>query len=159
MSLRLEPIGRIHTPFSAPEGMPIQPRHSGAAGWVEVFEPYRPGLQDVGGFEHVWLLFGFHRSGPWHPIVVPFLDTQPRGLFATRAPARPSGIGMSAVKLERVLPLDGRLDVSGVDILDGSPLYDIKPYVPAFDAIPKSRSGWMAERDSAPVSDDRFTRE
>lgn len=158
MEIRFDPIGVIHTPFKDLEGMPIQP--SGAAGVkgvVEVFEKYRAGLKDLEGFSHIILLYLFHGSSGFDLHVVPFLDTQPRGLFSTRAPKRPNPIGLSVVQLDRIE--NGTLHVLNVDILDNTPLLDIKPYVPEFDAPKNVRTGWLekARKDaSMKRSDDRF---
>ncbi len=153
------PIGIINTPFTDPKGMPIQPCGAvGVRGTVEVAPDYAAGLRDLDGFSHVILLYLFHRSGGYDLEVVPFLDTEPRGLFATRAPRRPNPIGLSVVKLERV---EGRtLHVEGIDVLDGTPLLDIKPYVPEFDGPADCRIGWLADVGDAARderSDERFT--
>lgn len=152
------PIGVVHSPFEAPEDAPIQPAGGAdVCATVEVFPPYRAGLKDLEGFSHLVLLFHFHRSRGFDLHVVPFLDTVPRGVFATRAPRRPNPIGLSVVRLERVA--DGVLHVRGVDMLDGTPLLDIKPYVPAFEAEGPVRTGWLehaAERAGTARADDRF---
>jgi tRNA-Thr(GGU) m(6)t(6)A37 methyltransferase TsaA len=136
------PIGIIHSPFQAPEETPVQPAGGAeVAGTVEVFEPYRAGLKDLEGFSHLVLLFHFDRSRGYDLHVVPYLDTELRGVFATRAPRRPNPIGLSVVRLERIE--DGLLHIRGIDMLDGTPLLDIKPYVPAFEAEGKIRSGWL----------------
>jgi len=158
MGIELEPIGVIHTPFTDLEGMPIQPAGAaGVRGRVEVFEEYRAGLKDLDGFSHIILLYYFHRSRGYELEVVPFMDSEPRGLFATRAPRRPNPIGLSVVQLDGVE--DGVLLVQNVDILDGTPLLDIKPYVPEFDQPDRVRTGWL-ERTGRTVaerrSDDRF---
>lgn len=139
-----KPIGTVHSPFNEPPGTPIQP---GAAaeiqGLVEVFPEYREGLTDLEGFSHIILLYSFHLAQGFSLRVKPFLDEQKRGLFATRAPARPNPIGISTVRLERV---EGtRLHIREVDIVDGTPLLDIKPYVPRFDRRDGATSGWLAE--------------
>lgn len=143
-----QPIGVIRTPHDKKEGMPIQP--SGAAGihgTVEVAPEFAEGLADLDGFSHVILVYQFDRSEGFDLTVVPFLDTVPRGLFATRAPRRPNPIGLSVVRLEKV---EGRtLHVEGVDVLDGTPLLDIKPYVPEFDAPPADRTGWLDDAADA----------
>jgi tRNA-Thr(GGU) m(6)t(6)A37 methyltransferase TsaA len=144
MKIEYAPIGIIHSPFSEPRGMPIQP--SGAAdvrGTAEVFEEYRAGLKDLDGFSHIILLYHFHRGREFKLQVVPFMDTRPRGLFATRAPSRPSPIGLSVVRLDRIE--NGILYIRNVDILDGTPLLDIKPYVPEFDSQGEIRTGWLEE--------------
>jgi len=156
--MEFRPIGVIHSPFVVADGTPIQPSGAtGIRGTVEVDPSYADGLRDLDGFSHVILLYVFDRGSGYDLSVVPFLDTRPRGLFATRAPRRPNPIGLSVVRLERVA---GRvLHVEGVDILDGTPLLDIKPYVPEFDAPAGCRTGWLEEsgrsaRDRR--ADDRF---
>ena len=138
--------------------MPIQPAAAGGArGTVEVFEEYRAGLRDLDGFSHIVLLYLFHRSEGFKLRVVPFMDTEPRGLFATRAPRRPNPIGLSVVQLDRVE--GGMLYIRNVDMLDGTPLLDIKPYVPEFDSQVKVRTGWLEQARktvSKRQSDDRF---
>ncbi len=140
----LRPIGVIHTPFDQPEGTPIQGAFSGGApGKVEVKAQYAAGLADLEGFSHVVLLYAFHRSSGYELAVTPYMDDRQRGLFSTRAPRRPNPLGMTAVGLERI---DGRvLHVSGVDMLDGTPLLDIKPYAPLIDQRDSVACGWMDE--------------
>lgn len=156
--LELKPLGVIHTPFASREGMPIQPKGAdGVKGTVEVFEPYWLGLKDLDGFSHLILLYQFHKSEGYELEVVPFMDTVPRGVFATRAPKRPNPIGLSIVRLDSIKR--GTLHISEVDILDGAPLLDIKPYVPQFDQPEQVRSGWIEESTTnvaTKKSDDRF---
>jgi tRNA-Thr(GGU) m(6)t(6)A37 methyltransferase TsaA len=156
--MEMNPIGIIHTPFMEPEGMPIQPAGAvGVEGRIEIFEEFGEGLQDLDGFSHIILLYLFHRSQGYNLKVVPFMDKQLRGLFSTRAPKRPNPIGLSVVRLERV---EGRvLHVLDVDILDGTPLLDIKPYVPEFDSREAERIGWLEQAKgtvSGRKSDERF---
>ena len=140
--IEMNPIGIIHTPFRQLEGMPIQPAGAaGVKGTVEVYEKFRAGLKDLDGFSHIILLYIFHRSQGFKLEVVPYMDTQPRGLFATRAPKRPNPIGLSTVELDRIE--NGNLHVRNADILDGTPLLDIKPYVPEFDNYARIRAGWL----------------
>lgn len=140
------PIGVIHSPFQEEAGTPIQPimASDDAVGRVEVFPEYADGLKDLEEFERVYLIYWFHRARPVEPgrlRVRPYMDREERGLFATRAPARPNPIGMSPVRLQRI---EGNvLYVARIDILDGTPLLDIKPYVPRFDAFPESACGWL----------------
>ncbi len=126
-------------------------------GTVELLEEYSEGLQDLDGFSHIILLYQFHRSEGFELKVIPFLDTTQRGVFSTRVPKRPNPIGLSIVKLEKV---EGRiLHIEGVDILDGTPVIDIKPYVPKFDTQENVRAGWLEKNsDAVPQkrSDDRF---
>jgi tRNA-Thr(GGU) m(6)t(6)A37 methyltransferase TsaA len=158
MKIEFTPIGIIHSPFMEPEGMPIQPAGAaGVKGTVEVFENFRPGLKDLDGFSHIILLYHFHRSQGFNLHVVPFMDSEPRGLFATRAPKRPNPIGFSVVQLDKIE--EGVLYIQAVDILDGTPLLDIKPYVPEFDAQMEVRIGWFEKAMktvSSRKSDDRF---
>ena len=158
MTIQFHPIGVIHTPFTELQGMPIQPAGGArVAGTVEVYEPYRAALKDLDGFSHLILLYHFHRSPGFKPQVVPFMDTEPRGLFATRAPSRPNPLGLSVVRL--ISSENGVLSIENVDILDGTPLLDIKPYVPVFDEQVDVRTGWLektGETVSWRESDDRF---
>ncbi len=138
--------------------MPIQPAGAaGVKGTVEVFEDFHPGLEDLDGFSHIILLYHFHRSHSFNLHVVPFMDSEPRGLFATRAPKRPNPIGISVVRLDKIE--DGLLHIQNLDILDGTPLLDIKPYVPEFDAPGEVRTGWLEKARKtvqSQKSDDRF---
>jgi tRNA-Thr(GGU) m(6)t(6)A37 methyltransferase TsaA len=157
-SIILKPIGVIHSPFTDVKAMPIQPvSENSAAGRVEVFAEFAAGLKDLEGFSHVFLLYHFHRSQTYSLSVTPFLDTEPRGLFATRAPNRPNPIGLSLVRL---VGIEGaRLHVENIDVLDGTPLLDIKPHVPEFDCAPEARIGWLekaAAEMRKKVADDRF---
>jgi tRNA-Thr(GGU) m(6)t(6)A37 methyltransferase TsaA len=158
MKIEYHSIGIIHSPFTEISGMPIQP--AGAAeveGTIEVFPQYSDGLKDLEGFSHIILLYNFHRSKGFDLHVVPFLDSAPRGIFATRAPKRPNPIGLSVHKLQRIL--NNILYVENVDILDGTPLLDIKPYVPEFDEQTEVRAGWLEEARKAVSkrkSDQRF---
>ena len=158
MSITYSPIGVIHSPFKELRGMPIQPAsETSAPGVVEVFPAFAEGLKDLDGFSHVLLLYHFHQAKAARLTVVPFLDSEPRGIFATRAPMRPNPIGLSVVRLERVE--GNRLHVQNVDVLDGTPLLDIKPYVPEFDREPDVRVGWLEQTRGAVSrtrSDDRF---
>ncbi len=154
----MEPIGIIRTPFTRIENMPIQPR--GAAdvqGEVHVQEQYADGLQDLEGFSHIYLIYLFHKVEKTRLMVVPFMDTTERGVFSTRSPLRPNHIGLSIVELVNI---NNRvLTVKGVDVLDQTPLLDIKPYIEAFDRVENSASGWMtgkAEEVAEKRSDDRF---
>ncbi|MGD8585297.1 MAG: tRNA (N6-threonylcarbamoyladenosine(37)-N6)-methyltransferase TrmO [Chloroflexota bacterium] len=157
--IELTSIGIIHTPFTSPAGMPVQPAGAaGIQGTVELFEEYQAGLKDLDGFSHIILLYYFHCSQGYELQVVPFMDSQARGLFATRAPKRPNPIGLSIVQLDRIE--NGVLHIQNVDILDGTPLLDIKPYVPDFDSYGPVRTGWLDEASKAVRtrrSDERFT--
>ncbi|WP_292727979.1 tRNA (N6-threonylcarbamoyladenosine(37)-N6)-methyltransferase TrmO [Methanoculleus sp.] len=152
------PIGIVRSPFRDPRNMPIQPLGArGVRGTVELDPACAAGLKDLAGFSRIILLYHFHRSEGYALEVVPFLDKTPHGVFATRAPRRPNALGLSILKLVAV---DGAtLTIEDVDILDGTPVVDIKPYVPAFDAYPDERSGWLAAAGEDPRtvrSDGRF---
>lgn len=154
----VRPIGIVHTPFQESKGTPIQPRMAdGQTGTVEVFPEYTEALQDLDGFDRIWLVCWLHRATTPQLRVKPYLDNKERGLFATRAPSRPNPIGISAVRL---LGIDGNiLQVADVDILDDTPLLDIKPYTPHFDCFEGVRSGWLDESDrKRRRADDRFQR-
>ncbi|MGC9159493.1 MAG: tRNA (N6-threonylcarbamoyladenosine(37)-N6)-methyltransferase TrmO [Terracidiphilus sp.] len=158
--MQMQPIGVIHTPFCEARGTPIQ---SGAAegvkGWVEVFDEFLPGLKDLGGFERIWLIYWFHQAASETVSlhVTPYLDTKPRGVFATRAPIRPNCIGLSPVRLLAIR--QNRLETEGMDILDGTPLLDIKPYIPQFDCFENARSGWAGGANPRGIlADGRFER-
>lgn len=142
MKIVYKPIGIIHSPFDKLEDMPIQPSsESSGPGVVEVYPEFAPGLKDLEGFSHVYLLFHMHKTGEVKLKVTPFLDEQSRGLFATRAPSRPNPIGLSLVKIVRIEK--NLIHVDRVDVLDGTPLIDLKPYVPAFEEVEDARIGWL----------------
>lgn len=158
-SLVFSPIGVIRTPFVCLEGMPIQPGGArDVLGRVELVPELTSALADLGGFSHVYLLYCFHASKGFSPTVTPYLDDTPHGLFATRAPRRPNPIGLSVVEVVSVV--ENVVTVRGIDVLDGTPLLDIKPYAPAFDApAGLVRTGWMEGKKTAVAgmrADDRF---
>jgi len=155
MNLELKPIGLIHSPHHEAKGAPIQPRWAASVeGTVEVFPEFAAGLRDLNGFERIWLLYWCDRARPAQLEVVPYRDTQTRGVFATRAPSRPNPIGLSCVRL---LAIQGAtLRVAEVDMLDGTPLLDIKPYLPDCDAFVVHRVGWYANALDQTKADDRF---
>lgn len=157
--ITFQSIGIINTPFKEPRGTPIQPGAArGAAGTVTLLPPYMDGLQDLEGFSHIFLIYYFHLSKDFTLKVKPFLDDQLRGVFATRAPARPNPIGLSLVRLESVQ--GDRLQILDADMVDGTPLLDIKPFVPAFDCAADVRIGWLAknlEQLRAARDDGRFS--
>jgi tRNA-Thr(GGU) m(6)t(6)A37 methyltransferase TsaA len=144
MEFNMQPIGIIHSPFTEKGEMPIQPSRSQAIGSVEVYPEFVDGLKDLDGFSHVIILYVFHQSSGFSLRIKPFLDDHERGLFATRYPARPNPIGISIVELKFVR--DNYLTVEGIDVLDGTPLLDIKPYVPDFDVRMETRTGWYETR-------------
>lgn len=142
MSVTYRPIGVIHSPFTHVDGMPIQPTgETSAPGTAEVDPEFAEGLAGLEGFSHVILVYHLHKSRGVDLIVKPFLGSEQHGIFATRAPTRPNPIGVSVVKLREI---EGHvLYLDNLDVLDGSPLLDIKPYVPAFDAPGPVKVGWL----------------
>ena len=154
----INPIGVIHSPFKELEKMPIQPKSAvGELGRVVIFDEYVAGLQDLEGFSHIYLLYRFHECRKTKLKVIPFMDVVERGVFATRAPVRPNHIGLSVVTLQEVK--GNTLIIEGVDVLDGTPLLDIKPYVAKFDQVGSSRDGWVTagkEEIAGKRSDSRF---
>jgi tRNA-Thr(GGU) m(6)t(6)A37 methyltransferase TsaA len=158
--IRYKPIGVIHSPFKEPKGTPIQPAGAkGIRGTVEVFPEYAKGLKDVDGFSHLILLYHFHLSQGSSLEAKPYMDNQARGIFAMRSPNRPNPIGISVVRLVRIE--ENILHIQDVDIVDGTPLLDIKPYVPEFDIREVEKIGWLEKKvHQLPTSKDdgRFTK-
>lgn len=155
-TLSLRPIGVIRSPFTEAAGTPIQTVFAAdARGCVEIYPEYAEGLRDLAGFERIWLIYLLDRAPAGKLRVVPFRDDIERGIFATRAPCRPNPIGLSCI---RVLAVEGGIiSIADVDVLDGTPLLDIKPYVPAFDAFPGIRCGWYEKASvNRTIADDRF---
>lgn len=153
-----KPIGIINSPFTKTGGMPIQPAGAaGVNGTVEVFPEFSDGLQDIEGFSHIILVYYFDRSEDFKLKVSPFLENEVHGVFAVRAPKRPNPIGISIVELLK--RENNILYIDNPDMLDGTPLLDIKPYIPDFDAYPDAVAGWQ-EKHKGKVrkhkSDDRF---
>jgi tRNA-Thr(GGU) m(6)t(6)A37 methyltransferase TsaA len=156
--IRYMPIGVIHSPFKDVKGMPIQAAGArGVVGTVEVESAYQDGLKDLGGFSHIILLYHFHHSQGYSLELKPFMDDHMRGVFATRAPQRPNPIGISVVRLVEVQGCT--LFIEDVDIVDGTPLLDIKPFVPEFDVREVESTGWLSKKASkvdAMTADGRF---
>jgi tRNA-Thr(GGU) m(6)t(6)A37 methyltransferase TsaA len=158
MKITFNPIGIIHSPFQTLEDMPIQPTSQASQpGTVEIYPPYTDGLKDLDGFSHIYLIYHLHCAAPYKLTVTPFLDTQPRGLFSTRAPCRPNALGLSLVQLNRI---EGCfLHIDRLDILDQTPLLDIKPYIPEFEPGENIRLGWLEQARGqvrTRKSDERF---
>ena len=158
IQINYEPIGTIHSPFKQIENMPIQPSSAqGIQGHIELDEDYMDGLSDLDGFSHIYLIFHLHLSKTFELKVVPFLDDQLRGVFSTRAPKRPNPIGLSVVKLVDIN--HNIINIENVDIVDGTPLLDIKPFVNEMNAISDYKTGWLSERSEdlkTRQSDKRF---
>ncbi|MFA4919509.1 MAG: tRNA (N6-threonylcarbamoyladenosine(37)-N6)-methyltransferase TrmO [Thermodesulfovibrionales bacterium] len=158
MEIIYKPIGIIHSPFNDVKGMPIQPTGAiGVAGTVEISPDFIEGLKDLDGFSHIMLIYHFHLSEGYELSVKPFVDDKLRGVFATRAPKRPNPVGISVVKLIKV---EGNLlYIENVDIIDGTPLLDIKPYISEVDAHEVEKTGWLsgkAEKMHSMKADERF---
>ncbi|MDB4442147.1 tRNA (N6-threonylcarbamoyladenosine(37)-N6)-methyltransferase TrmO [bacterium] len=157
--IEYRPIGIVHSPHKTPQGSPIQPTAArGIEGKIEIFPEFAAGLEDLAGFSHIFLIYHFHLSKKFSLQVKPFLDDNPRGLFATRAPSRPNSIGISVVRLVEII--EGTLHIQNVDVVDGTPLLDIKPYVPAFDVHTVEKIGWIEKKRGKienAVDDGRFT--
>jgi tRNA (adenine37-N6)-methyltransferase len=147
--VEIKEIGVVHSSFKEATGTPVQPFcAAGAEGSIEIYEPYVEGLKDLDGFDRIWLLFWCHRACECKLSVVPYRDTVTHGVFATRAPARPNPFAMSSVRLKKI---EGNIIyVEELDVLDGAPLIDIKPYVSKYDSYPNQRCGWL---DSSTVTD------
>jgi tRNA (adenine37-N6)-methyltransferase len=143
--LVVRPIGFVRSPFNEKVEAPRQAVLNDTPGTVEILPPYQDALSDLDGFERIWLLFWFDRSEGWKPKVLPPRSEAKRGVFATRAPHRPNPIGLSAVRLERVEGLI--LHIRDLDLVDGTPVLDIKPYIPYADAFPDASAGWLDVQD------------
>lgn len=160
-TVTFEPIGTIYSPFTELTGMPIQPAGAkDVEGYIEVREDLQDGLDDVQDFSHIYLFYYFHKNEGYSLKVTPFMDTQLRGVFSTRAPRRPNMLGCSIVEITKVE--GNRVYVKGLDILNGTPLLDMKPYVEKFDSLSGTRSGWLtknANKSEVLRSDNRFVNE
>jgi len=155
----LEPIGTIHTPHTDVKNMPIQPiAAEGIKGHIELLTKYVDGLKDLEGFSHITLLYRFHKIEGYELHVKPFLDTEKRGIFSCKAPKRPNAIGTSTVRL---LGIEGNiLHIEQVDMLNGTPLIDIKPFYPRYDNRDNVSIGWLEAKKDVPLeklrADERF---
>ena len=156
MELTIKPIGFIETEFEEKSGIPIQSTFGKEyQGVINLFSEYSDGLKDLDQISHIYLLYHFHQHSDYNLVVRPYMDETPRGLFATRAPKRPSGIGLSIVEIIKIK--ENKIFFKGVDMLNKTPLLDIKPYVPDIDCHPHARSGWYdLVKNKKRVSDDRF---
>ena len=155
----IKPIGVIHTPHTDVKNMPIQPiAAEGIRGYIELLPEYVAGLKDIEGFSHLTLLYRFHKIDGYQLEVVPFMDTEAHGIFSTKAPKRPNAIGISTVKL---IGVEGNvIHIEQVDMLDGTPLIDIKPFYPRYDNRENVSIGWLEKNKNLPLeklrSDERF---
>ncbi len=138
-----KPIGIIHSPFKNIEGVPIQPAGAnGIKGKVKVYKKYLKGLMNLEGFSHIILIYHFNLSKGYSLKVIPFLLDTEQGVFATRAPKRPNQIGISVVKVEKIQ--ENIIDIMNIDVVDGTPLLDIKPYASLFDNVKNEKMGWLS---------------
>ena len=155
----LNSIGIIRTPHTDVKNMPIQPiAAEGIRGTIELLPEYAAGLKDIEGFSHITLIYQFHKIEGYELRVVPFMDTETHGIFSTKAPKRPNAIGLSTVKL---IAVEGNiLHIEQVDMLDGTPLIDIKPFYPRYDNRENVKIGWLEKNKNLPLeklrSDERF---
>ncbi|MDD3079203.1 MAG: tRNA (N6-threonylcarbamoyladenosine(37)-N6)-methyltransferase TrmO [Paludibacter sp.] len=158
-SIIINPIGVIHTPHHDIKNMPIQPiAAEGIKGYIEVLPEYAEGLKDIEGFSHLTLVYRFHKIDGHKLVVIPFMDTIEHGIFACKSPKRPNAIGISTVKL---LGVEGNIvHIEQVDMLDGTPLIDIKPFYPRYDNRLNAQIGWLEKNKDLPLeklrSDERF---
>jgi tRNA (adenine37-N6)-methyltransferase len=156
--MNVTPIGIVHSPYQYARGTPIQPFCAeGSEGKIELFNTYVDGLLGLEGFQRIWVLFWCHRSMRAKLTVIPYRDSVGHGLFATRVPSRPNAIGLSSLRLFQIC--GNMLHVGELDILDGSPVLDIKPYVSQYGSYPAQRCGWLEVdqvRHGVTVADDRF---
>ena len=156
MRIDLNPIGKIHSPFTKSKGTPVQPRFAKDVQATAVLdEEYAEGLEQLEGFERIWILTWLDRTAAHNLRVIPYMSDHECGIFATRSPSRPNPIGMSCVRL---LKIEGStLHLAEVDLLDGTPILDIKPYAPMIDSYPEAKSGWLdALKPLRTTADDRF---
>jgi tRNA-Thr(GGU) m(6)t(6)A37 methyltransferase TsaA len=158
MQIHYEPIGVLHSPHKDIANMPIQPSGAdGITGTITLDEQYVEGLKDLAGFSHIYVLYHFHQARAAQLTVTPFMDKESHGIFATRAPRRPNAIGLSVLRLTGII--DRQLQVENVDILDGTPILDIKPYIPDFDHVTTEQIGWLDQSENDVKkhrSDNRF---
>jgi len=158
MTITYRSIGVIHSPFDKVEGMPIQSVGAkGVRGTIEIDKEFKDGLKDLDGFSHIILIYSFHKSEGFELKVKPFLSGNKHGVFSTRAPKRPNAIGISVVKLIRIK--ENILEIENIDIIDGTPLLDIKPYIPEFDVHKADKTGWLENKKlniTEVRSDNRF---
>ena len=149
MKFEIEQIGIIHSPYKTKEECPIQGNvNSEGKGQIELFPEYEEGLETIETFSHIILFYIFDKAGEIKLSRPTFLDDSPHGVFASRHPCRPNGIGISIVKLEK--RNKNILEVSGIDILDNTPLIDIKPYIPRFDHFDNANNGWTETKKIRP---------
>lgn len=142
LNISYKPIGIVHSPFTKPEGTPIQSAVSkNSEAVIEIYPEFEEGLRDLEHFSHIYILFHLHLAEKKELTVIPFLDTTPHGVFATRSPGRPNAIGISVVCLNKIE--GNKLYIKNIDILDGSPVLDIKPYIPQFDVFETTKNGWF----------------
>jgi tRNA-Thr(GGU) m(6)t(6)A37 methyltransferase TsaA len=155
MKFHFEEIGIIESEYKEKKNVPIQSRFSNSKAIINIHSKFEEGLKDLDGFSHAILIYVFNKSKESKLLVKPFLDEKERGVFSTRAPKRPNPIGISVVKIDKIV--DNKIYISKNDILDGTPILDIKPYVKEFDSIESATNGWIDGKiKETHVSDSRF---
>lgn len=142
--MKYTPIGKIHTPYRLGDEVPRQAAQSKTEGIIEVYEEYAEGLKDLEGFSHIIVLYIFDKIRGYDLKVTTPWDDKPRGLFATRAPRRPNPIGLSTVEIQEIK--ENKIKIKGVDMLDQTPLLDIKPYIPEIDERKNAKKGWIKDK-------------
>jgi tRNA-Thr(GGU) m(6)t(6)A37 methyltransferase TsaA len=153
-SITFTPVGIVHSPYFERRGTPIQGKYGreGVVGKIEIFDKYADGLMDIEGFSHLYILYHFHKSESYELHQKPYLDDKPHGIFAIRSPNRPNGIGLSIVRL--LSRESNTLHIAELDMLDGTPVLDIKPYIPDFENMGEIRKGWLENVIYKKASDD-----
>ena len=157
-AITFHPIGILHSAYKTEKGTPLHPNPAGGEkAKIIIFPEYVKALKDLEGFSHVWLISYFDRARPWKPVVIPYMDNKEHGVFATRCPSRPNPIGLSVVKLSGIK--NNEVEVEGVDILDNTPILDIKPYL-SDEAVAGVKTGWLKNASGAHkrTADDCFAR-
>lgn len=140
------PIGYTRTSYNQQTDTPVQARYGSTEARIVIKPEYREGLDDLDGFQRIWLLSWLHQSTGYRMKVIPHSDTVERGLFSTRAPHRPNQIGLSLLEIVSIDRTEGVITAKGIDLLDGTPVLDIKPYIPSIDAFPDSITGWHGRK-------------
>lgn len=154
MEIIIQPVGIAHTPIKCKEDAPIQGAFSpDTFGQLEILPEYAEGLKDVEMFSHLIVMYHFDRAGEVKLVRSTFLDDSPHGVFASRHPCRPNGVGLTVVRL--MSRSENLLEVSGIDVLDGTPIIDIKPYIPRFDCFPEANEGWAEGKNEVSKPADR----
>jgi len=158
--MKIKAIGKVKSAYDKHDGTPIQANYETSNEASLLIDPeYREGLEGLAGFDRIYVICWLDRSKPYKLSVIPYLDDEAHGLFTTRAPSRPNPIGLSLVKILSVDVKEGIIRIEGIDILDNTPILDIKPYIPDFDVFPDSKSGWYEKAKGKRLkADNRFSK-